>query len=521
MSVAGIFLLGMKTGSPRGEGRISAHPGKGAARVSRLPPRAAGGILAACLLAPIAGAERIRLGAPSTALSRAVVLSTATASAAGKSGDEGPAASPAAVRAATPLFLVFDAAELSRLTDVPVAFETDGYPGQEDRLADLLKGHPQIESILLDVRGTGSLSPGENLDREIFFVKKVTSMIRGLRPDVKIALAGGGSAAPDVLARMRTLLSDPTILADVDAVAVGNAAVADLAAAPLAPSVSLWLEEPVSPGAAPASLVEGLRRIEETRAARYFYGAGVDASFSAELARAQAYLTDDVSPQPAGPDPSEARFYDGRTLSPILFMRGAVEISKRLSVTTGGPYREAQVENLSTGARRIFPLGPGARSLDLDLTRGALAVRFIPERKPGEVQTRVTVGGTRGLTADEIVARERAWKATQDDLVHRYSADLSTSLRFRVAEINETFDLTIQGPLFKERGKEFDWEWDTSTSMASGGRERRFRRSPSCSRTRSRRFRSRSSSPRTTPTRSPAEPSSTEGRPTRSISRRR
>ena len=459
-SVAGIFLFGMKKGSPTRKGRISGRPGGGTGRRARF--LAAAAALASGFLTSGAGAERIRLGAPASTLSRAAVLSAAASSAAAnRTGGEVPAAGSEALRGVTPLFLVSDASGLDALADVPVAFETDGYPDQEDRLADLLKTHPQIESILLDVRRPATLPSGVDLDRELFFVKKVTSMIRGLRPDVRIALAGGGTSSPEVLADMRTLLADPTILADVDAVAVGNPAMAELAAAPLPPSVALWIEEAASPGAAPASLVEGLWRIQKTRAARYFFAAGDGDSFPGELARAQAYLTNDVAPQTAGANSSEARFYDGRTLSPILFLRAAAGVSKRVDVAAGGPYREAQVENLSTGARRIFPLAPGARSLDLDLSRGALAVRLVPERKPGEVQTRVTVGGARGLTADEIVARERAWKATQDDLVRRYSAQLSTSLRFRVAEINETFDLTIQGPLFKERGKEFDWAWDT------------------------------------------------------------
>jgi hypothetical protein len=464
MPVAGIFLFRMMERAPRAAGRISAPPGKTAAATFRRFPRGLAAALAACLLASSARAERIRLGAPRGALSSETVLAATAASATGARAESGNAGeTSAAKRTAVPLFLVLDAGELDALAAVPVAFETSGYPGEEDRLAELLKARPQIESILLDIPRAETPPAAGETERAVFFVKKITSMIRGLRPDVKIALSGGNPPAPGTLGAVLALLSDPTILADVDAVAIGNAQAGELAGSPLPPSVSLWLIEPAESASAPGSIVDGLRRIQETRATRYFFGGGASAGgdFSAELARAQAYLTDDVSPQPAGTDPSEARFYDGRALSPLLFLRAAGTNPKHLDAAAGGPYREAQVENLSTGARRVFPLAAGARTLDLDLSRGPLAVRFVPDRKPGEVQTRVTVGGNRGLTADEIVARERAWKATQDDLVRSYSADLSTSLRFRVAEVNETFDLTIQGPLFKERGQEFDWAWNT------------------------------------------------------------
>ena len=69
------------------------------------------------------------------------------------------------------------------------------------------------------------------------------------------------------------------------------------------------------------------------------------------------------------------------------------------------------------------------------------------------------VGAERGLTAEEIVARERAWEAGQRDAVQSFIAEMDTSLRFRVAEVNETFDLTIHGPFYFHRGEAADWVW--------------------------------------------------------------
>ncbi|MGH9364659.1 MAG: hypothetical protein ACRD1B_05270, partial [Thermoanaerobaculia bacterium] len=80
-------------------------------------------------------------------------------------------------------------------------------------------------------------------------------------------------------------------------------------------------------------------------------------------------------------------------------------------------------------------------------------------RTGGDTRTTVEVAAARGLTAEEIVARERVWDAAQRAKVRSFVAQVKTSLRLRVAEINETFDLTILGPLFVRRGEPADWAW--------------------------------------------------------------
>ena len=69
------------------------------------------------------------------------------------------------------------------------------------------------------------------------------------------------------------------------------------------------------------------------------------------------------------------------------------------------------------------------------------------------------MAATRGLTAEEIIARERAWDAGQREKVRSYVASVETSLRFRVAQFGQSLDLTILGPYFFERGKPADWAW--------------------------------------------------------------
>jgi hypothetical protein len=182
------------------------------------------------------------------------------------------------------------------------------------------------------------------------------------------------------------------------------------------------------------------------------------------LGRLQAYLTDTVSRDPT---PTEAtwpdrtvkpvlRFFDGKAFTPILFLPEDPAGTVRINLS-GGPFRRAAVESLSSGAKREFDLA-GAQVLTLDVSRGALAVVLYPARRP--TRAAVEVGATRGLTAEEIVARERAWDAGQRERVTSFISDMKASLRFRIGEVNETFDLTIVGPFYFRRGAPSDWEWD-------------------------------------------------------------
>jgi hypothetical protein len=190
----------------------------------------------------------------------------------------------------------------------------------------------------------------------------------------------------------------------------------------------------------------------------------VDDSDWQEIGRLQRYWTDDVSRDPTATTATQAdgtrfpvlRFFDAKRFTPILVL--AEDTSGRVSIElSGGTYAKASVENLSSGAKRDFELH-GAKTFELDLSRGPLAVVLEPAKRPDE-RTRVEVGAARGLTADEIIARERAWDAGQREKVSMFIAEMEASLRFRVADVNETFDLTIRGPFFFRRGEPADWGW--------------------------------------------------------------
>ncbi len=184
------------------------------------------------------------------------------------------------------------------------------------------------------------------------------------------------------------------------------------------------------------------------------------------LSRVQVYLTADASRDPTatpvtrkdGTTVQALRVFDAKTFMPVILIPDSPGEPVSIGLE-GGPFSKAAVENLSSGARRDFEL-KGSKTLTLDVSKAALAVALTPmERAGGDTKAAVEVGATRGLTADEIIARERAWDAGQRDKTRSYTAAMDTSLRFRVAQLSGSLDLTIRGPYFYQQGKPSDWAW--------------------------------------------------------------
>lgn len=364
-----------------------------------------------------------------------------------------PAASPALPPASIPVLLEI------RLSD-PASNVEDA---DLDRFVGLLKEHPNVEFVSI-----GNLASPDDEKRWAYFAKRIGSAARGARPTVKIGLASE-SDSPGTGTLLRALAGDSEAAPYFDAFLLEGAAKALAAGISAdAPGVELWCATGTRADSADSALDRLIASFSELRGATVLLArsAEPEALFETET-RVQAYFSEDVSREPASaaaarPDGSTvpvARFFRAKDLSPIRFLEKGPAME---TLDFGaGSYQSARVQNLSNGARRNFEIPPGAKSLELDTTRGALAVELVPSApRSGETRSQVTVGAQHSLTAEEIIAKERAWKAAQDDLVKSYAADLTTSLRFHVAQVNETFDLTIQGPLFKQRGQDFDWAWN-------------------------------------------------------------
>jgi hypothetical protein len=128
-------------------------------------------------------------------------------------------------------------------------------------------------------------------------------------------------------------------------------------------------------------------------------------------------------------------------------------------------YTTAEVFDLATGRSRPFDLPrSGTPRLSLTTANGPLAIVLTAREKAPSEATRATtdVTAVRRLTVEEILARHQAWRAGRDARWTRFTATNRTSYRFRLEGFPTSFELTFEGPFFYERGKGFDWAWQTA-----------------------------------------------------------
>ena len=354
------------------------------------------------------------------------------------------------------------------LIHVPIPDLTDA---TLDDLAARLARLGRAPAVDLDLNVVSCVAPAlsaeERRIRLPYAMKKLSSAARASLPGRKILvdLSTIGEAPLSEVEQVARILLDEDLEPYVDRVALPPAFAESPSADP-ALFARPWVRTAAAgPGGAVNSILAALARVPAANP--ILVGGAVGQADWEALRRLQAYLTDDVSRNPEmtkavrrdGTPFEVLRFFDARKFAPILLLpvdptgAAAIELS-------GGPFAKATVENLGSGVRRDFDLR-GAKTLTLDLSKGPLAAVLVPAaRQTGDTKTAVEVGAARGLTAEEIVARERAWDAGQREKVQSFVADMKASLRFRIGEVNETFDLTILGPFYFRRGEPPDWEWD-------------------------------------------------------------
>ncbi len=332
-----------------------------------------------------------------------------------------------------------------------------------DRTASLLSNLPAPFAVVLDFSRLPDREPeGEWLPRLPLVVKRLSSAARAAAPGVRIGLGFLPSAPPALRellgSELRPYFDAIVLHATSDSFATGE----DLP--------ERWLLLPrAAAGSAAGQILGELEKPPSAEVTLFGLLSSREQAVTPEdlqtLSRLQSYWTDDVSRDPTpttarrrdGSSFDVPRFFDAKKLTPILFLPEDLSGGAETGLS-GGPFAKASVENLATGGRRDFDL-KGAPALTLDLARGPLAVVLQPAARGGEQRATVEVGAARGLTAEEIVARERAWDSGQREKVKAFVAEMNTSLRFRIAEVNETFDLTIRGPLLFRRGESSDWAW--------------------------------------------------------------
>jgi len=351
-------------------------------------------------------------------------------------------------------------------------------------VADLWPGLGEIlkEARTADLVTIAFATPaGGDSKARSYLLRKAAAGARAAAPEARIAFAVSPVAPPEVLsAETRLLLSEENtayldmvavagdertspaeIRKAIDDVAFGKPALVDLgfsgvrspgaflaAAARLAPeNVPFVVASPAWPPAEDVTLERFARLLDGDF--------GRDSRAAAASAASGAAL--DVFRFVAGTDLGGIVLVPGTTAAGGM---SAQELTLTLDETE---YESAEVFELETGASKKFGIPAGAvpARLSLALANGPIGVRIVARLKPPSEAAKAATGvaATRGITAEEILARHQAWRAARDARWKALIARNTMSMRFRFADLGNTFELALAGPFFYEKGGSYDWAW--------------------------------------------------------------
>jgi hypothetical protein len=200
------------------------------------------------------------------------------------------------------------------------------------------------------------------------------------------------------------------------------------------------------------------------------------------VARLQARLAQDYAPAPVGglalrtPSGGETegasvlgRFLHAKDLATLVIYQAppteAPEAQSRLLLDTID-VKDPEVLDLLSG--ETFKTGPatvpGERSRALRVLVADHPMAAIWDRasvnQPGlEVASEdVKVATTRGLTAEEIIARNRQVQKIQDDRLLRWTANGRADIHFKLAQGGGSIDVGIESTYFWRRGAPLEWQ---------------------------------------------------------------
>ena len=345
--------------------------------------------------------------------------------------------------------------------------------------------YPGLGQLLEAARGADLFilrfpSLEENPRAQSFVLKKVASEIRAANPLTRLAVVPGRFLeTPADRERARELLSEEnaayvdlvgfrsegpppspdTLRSEADLVAFGKPLFFEGGRAE-SPGELIAMAARFAPSGAPyvAALVDS------------------DPSKDAALERLGSLLSADFGPdsRPAtavsekGEPLFVARLVSGLDLGGVVLIPGVTKTgtssSGPLTLTLDSPsYSSVEITELSTGQSKTLalPPRPAPPPLSLSTKNGPLLLRLTArEKPPGEApRAAVAVAESRGLTAEEILARHQAWRAARDARWSRLAARNTMSIRFRFANLNDTLELALAGPFFHEKGAGYDWQW--------------------------------------------------------------
>jgi hypothetical protein len=336
-----------------------------------------------------------------------------------------------------------------------------------DNLSQLLMTHSNISHLSL--RGWEQV---HDFNQLAYVIKTIASLARGIRPRVRIAVAcSDRSGNWDLITITQTLATNPETSPYFDCFFLETPGQEKIRQniSLLAPQIHFWetvcaQEENVS--RILSCLMEN-NPFEKPGTSLLVIPTNKAEILYPSLLRFSRYLDQGLYRDATGINVTDADgsssqyplFFRAADHMPILFL-GSDGKEKVRVILKKGLYKEASVKNLTSGDEAVFKITRLSTALELNLKEDFFVVHFFP-RQQRMVKSRynVNVTGRYRLSAEEIIARVRAWKARQKSYLKAFTATMTTSMRLRIANLKETFDLTIKGPMFSERNKPYDWVW--------------------------------------------------------------
>ncbi len=175
-------------------------------------------------------------------------------------------------------------------------------------------------------------------------------------------------------------------------------------------------------------------------------------------------LSYDASSSPAGATEAWS-FVRGKDLS-MRVIALAPEGAQSLTLRFSDPQLRRPVR-FPIGAERVPPPSGKVAGRELELqvgSPGRVAVLGLDRPTAAElhgVEEKVTVSGQREIPVEEILRRLQAFEDNQNRRLDHYSAIDTTALRFQPTAGAQTFEATLQGPLFYSPKTGSDWAWQT------------------------------------------------------------
>ncbi len=367
-----------------------------------------------------------------------------------------------------------DAAVPADVRAAEAATVEDLWPG----LAEILTEAKTADLVTIAFASAGS---GEAKARS-YLLRKAAAGIRASAPHALIAFAALPGAAGDLVsAETRSLLSEENaayldfvgitgdaqteaeaVRKSVDSIAFGKPALVGLDRSAPTPGALLAAAARLAPGNVPFVIAAPAWPPAEDAVLERF-GRLLAGDFGPDTRLSTALAAD-------GSARDTFRVVSGVDLGGVVLVPGTREgapaaggpggITLTLDAT---PYSSAEILELATGAtkRLDIPASAVPARLTLSLDKGPLAVRLAArEKAPAEApKAAVGVAAARGITAEEILAKHQAWRASRDARWKTLSATNTLSMRFRFANLGNTLDLALAGPFFYAKGAGFDWAW--------------------------------------------------------------